>query len=83
MDESQKKELEIRNKLHENGNGIVYDSTCPVCGKEFVLVDENYEVDGVKYPIITNHSTFEGAESWNEDHMCPACKVRLHYSDNT
>ena len=59
-----------------------YGYNCPKCNYDFVGRSP-YEVDGVKYPIISNESCYEGIEDWTENHKCPNCKIEVEYNDGT
>lgn len=59
-----------------------YGYNCPKCGYDFIGLDD-YEVDGEKYPKISNESCYEGVEDWTENHKCPNCKIEVEYNDGT
>jgi predicted RNA-binding Zn-ribbon protein involved in translation (DUF1610 family) len=78
--DKQKEELLRRSKLSDNE--IHYGYNCPECGELMNNLD-NYVVDGVLYPIITNEGYAYDSQYWTEDHMCPNCKIPISYSDGT
>ena len=57
-----------------------YGYDCPICGYNFVL-NNSYEVDGVKYPFILNSYSNENGDGWTERHKCPNCKIDVEYDD--
>ena len=83
LNEQQRQELKRREELED----IHYGTECPKCDFDFITgsTDEfdcdNYEIDGVKYPIITGYNCYEGDEWWTEDHICPNCKNEVRYND--
>lgn len=93
LDSKQKDELKRRRVKYKCTCGVINDfckcevqinrdTTCK-CGFEFGYEEEDYTVDGVKYPIITDFSDCEGDQNWTEDHKCPKCKEDSQYRDGT
>lgn len=62
----------------------VKDYKCPKC-KIYPNVDDQYTVNGVVYPIITNEhsgSTLDGSYwDWDETHCCIECNTIYSYSN--
>ena len=77
-----KDEIKLFNKLDKRGL-IHYGYTCK-CGFDMCIqVEDEYQVDGVTYPIITGYGACFDSLSWNEYHRCPKCGTRIIYSDGT
>lgn len=57
------------------------EGCCPKCGTE--IPDEEYIIDGQKYPQYYNqYTSFYGdLRSWDEIHCCSKCKT-LYYFEN-
>lgn len=56
------------------------DYCCPKCGAE--CPDEEYFVDGQKYPKYYNQTTsFYGDLDWDEVHKCQKCKTMYYFSN--
>ena len=84
LNDQQKAELERRNQLHEE-EAIHYGGYSYKCKCGFQFDDSaeenSFEVDGVKYPFITNHQSYEGDTWWTEHERCPKCKQECQFSN--
>jgi len=80
LDEEQKFELKRRESIN-----VFEGYNCPNCGYDFAVqcASDGYEIDGIKYPIISNEGGCVDTVWWTEDHMCPKCKTPVRYSDST
>ena len=80
LTKEQTEELNRRNNIN-----VFEGYICPKCGYDFIgeCASDGYEIDGVKYPIISNEGYCYDSTFWTEDHMCPNCKTPVRYSDST